>query len=59
MIWVVDASVIIDLLLQMPTAPVIEQHLFAANAVLTAPDLLQLETVQVLRRADLATIFAR
>ncbi len=50
MILVVDASVILDLLLQAPTAPIIEGHVFAAETLLAAPELLHLETVQVLRR---------
>ena len=47
---VVDASVILDLILAQPTAETIGQRLFAPSETLHAPELLDLEVIQVLRR---------
>ena len=46
---VVDASAILEVLLQTPTAPRIEARLFAPGETLHAPHLLDLEVVHVLR----------
>jgi predicted nucleic acid-binding protein len=47
---VVDASAILELLLNTPHAPRVAERLFAARETLHAPHLLDLEVVQVLRR---------
>ena len=46
----VDASVILDLVLAQSTAETIGQRLFAPTETLHAPELLDLEVLQVLRR---------
>ena len=47
---VVDASAILELLLNTPHATRVAERLFAARETLHAPHLLDLEVVQVLRR---------
>jgi predicted nucleic acid-binding protein len=47
---VVDASVVIELLLQTPASPSLEDRLFGTPEDLHAPALLDVEVVQVLRR---------
>jgi predicted nucleic acid-binding protein len=47
---VVDASLIIEVLLQSRAAPSIEQRIFSPGEILCAPHLLDLEVAQVLRR---------
>ena len=47
---VVDASIILELTLQTPGAPEIEQRLFDDDDALHAPHLIDIEIVQVLRR---------
>ncbi len=47
---VVDASLIVEVLLQSKAAPAIEQRIFAPGEFLCAPHLLDLEVTQVLRR---------
>lgn len=47
---VVDASVVLELLLATPKAPVIEKRVFDTGETLHAPHLLDLEVAQVLRR---------
>jgi predicted nucleic acid-binding protein len=47
---VVDASAILEVLLQTPAAPRIEARLFAPGETLHAPHLLDLEVVHVLTR---------
>ena len=47
---VVDASVILDLLLAQPALETLGQRLFAPTETLHAPELLDLEVLQVLRR---------
>ena len=51
---VVDASVILDLLLATSAAKTIDQRLFASVESLHAPQVLDLEVLQVLRRYNLA-----
>ena len=51
---VVDASAIVEVLLQTPDAPAIQQRLFAPDEQLHAPHLLDVEITQVLRRYTLA-----
>ena len=51
-LWVVDASVVVDLLGRFEPAP-IEQILFEQRAVLAAPELLDIEVLHTLRRLDL------
>lgn len=51
---VVDASAILEILLDTPTAPRIAKRLFAAGQTLHAPHLLDLEVAHVLRRHWLA-----
>jgi predicted nucleic acid-binding protein len=46
---VVDASVVLEVLLQTPLAAAIEEHLFTSEQ-LHAPHLIDLEVAQVLRR---------
>jgi predicted nucleic acid-binding protein len=48
---VVDASALVELLLRGPAAPSVEQRLVVGNS-LHAPQLLDLEVVQVLRRHE-------
>ena len=50
-VLVIDASIVVDLLARFDPAP-LEQLLFAAGAVLVAPQLLDIEVLQVLRRLD-------
>jgi len=47
---VIDASALVELLLQMPAADHVEQRIFAANEMLHAPHLLDIEVAQVVRR---------
>ena len=47
---VVDASAILEVLLQTPAAPRVSRFIFAANESLHAPHLIDLEIAQVLRR---------
>ena len=47
---VVDASVILELLLQTPAAAAVEDRIFANGETLHAPYLLDVEVAQVLRR---------
>jgi predicted nucleic acid-binding protein len=47
---VLDASAAIDWLIQSPMAPRIESRILAANQILCAPHLFDLEVAQVLRR---------
>ena len=47
---VLDASAAVDWLLQTAAAPSIESRIFVRNQSLHAPELLDLEVVQVLRR---------
>lgn len=47
---VVDASVVVELLLQSKAAPSIEERLLAPGITLHAPHLLDLEVAQVFRR---------
>ncbi|HTV82204.1 MAG TPA: type II toxin-antitoxin system VapC family toxin [Acidobacteriaceae bacterium] len=47
---VVDASLIIEVLLQSKAAPSTEQRIFSPRETLCAPHLLDLEVAQVLRR---------
>jgi predicted nucleic acid-binding protein len=47
---VVDASVLLDVLLQGPEAGLLEGRLFETGGILLAPHLIDLEITQVLRR---------
>ena len=47
---VIDASALVELLLQMPAADRIEQRLLDAREVMHAPHLLDIEIAQVVRR---------
>jgi predicted nucleic acid-binding protein len=47
---VVDASAILEVLLQTPEASRVSRHIFATGETLHAPHLLDLEIAQVLRR---------
>jgi predicted nucleic acid-binding protein len=47
---VLDAAVVIDWLIRSPAAQRIESRIFSRNQSLHAPELLDLEVVQVLRR---------
>lgn len=47
---VLDASVVVDLLLNSPTAEAIRSRVFDANETLHAPAILDLEVAQTLRR---------
>ena len=51
---VVDASAILEILLNMPAAPRVAKRLFAARQTLHVPHLLDLEVAHVLRRYWLA-----
>jgi predicted nucleic acid-binding protein len=51
-VTVVDASAVVELLLRSPRAPALEAWLFGANDPIEAPQLLDLEVTQVLRRLD-------
>ena len=51
---VVDASAILEVLLQTPDAAAVQERLFRANESWHAPHLLDLEVIQVLRRYVLA-----
>lgn len=50
---VVDASIVVDLLARFNPAP-IEQLLFVDGTVLLAPELLDIEVLQALRRLELS-----
>jgi len=50
-ILVVDASIAIDLIARFRPEP-IEELLWASDTLLAAPELLDLETLHVLRRLD-------
>ena len=47
---VIDASALVDLLLRLPAAAAIEQRLWLDGAAPAAPHLIDVETVQALRR---------
>ncbi len=47
---VIDTSALIEVLLRTEAAPRIEQYVFAAGEMLTAPYLLDIEVAQVIRR---------
>jgi predicted nucleic acid-binding protein len=47
---IVDASALLETLLQMPAASAVEARLFAADQTLHAPHLVDLEVAQVVRR---------
>jgi predicted nucleic acid-binding protein len=47
---VIDASVILEVLIQSPAADRIEERIFSQRETLHAPHLIDLEVVQVLRR---------
>jgi predicted nucleic acid-binding protein len=49
---VVDASAVLDVLLNTAAAPRVAEHLFAPGETLHAPHLLDLEVAQVLRRYE-------
>ena len=49
---VVDASAVLEVLLQTPAAPRIEARLFAPAEALSVPHLLDLEVTHVLRRYE-------
>lgn len=49
---VVDASALIEVLLQSPSAPLIEERILGSGQVLHAPHLVDLEVMQVLRRYE-------
>ncbi|MEW6683491.1 MAG: type II toxin-antitoxin system VapC family toxin [Nitrospirota bacterium] len=51
---VVDASAMLEVLLNTPSAPLVRERLFAANETLHAPHLLDVEVAQVLRRYALS-----
>ena len=54
---VVDASALIEVLLNTADAPRLAERLFAEGETLHAPHLLDVEVVQVLRRYSLAGLF--
>jgi len=47
---VLDASVVLEVLLRLPTGVTLERRLFDSNETLHAPHLLDVEVAQVLRR---------
>ena len=47
---VADASALLEVLLQMPDADVVERRLFGPHQTLHAPHLLDVEAAQVIRR---------
>jgi predicted nucleic acid-binding protein len=47
---VVDASALLEILLQTPASPLVEQRLFRRGQTLHAPHLIDLEAAQVIRR---------
>ena len=51
---VVDASAVLEILLQTPVAAAVRDRLFARNESLHAPHLLDVEIAQVLRRYNAA-----
>jgi len=51
---VVDASAVLEVLLQKPGAWLVQERMFAEGTSLHVPHLLDLEVVQVLRRHSLA-----
>jgi predicted nucleic acid-binding protein len=51
---VVDASAMLEVLLNSPAAPAIGSRMFAPGEVLHAPHLIDVEVTQVLRRYSLA-----
>ena len=53
---VVDASAVLEVLLQTPAAPRIEARLFAPAETLSVPHLLDLEVTHVLRRYEAAGV---
>ncbi len=55
---VVDASAVLEVLLQTPAAPRLEARLFAPGETLHAPHLLDLEVIHVLRRYEAAGVSA-
>lgn len=53
---VVDASAVLEILLQTPAAAKVGRRIFAAGETLHAPHLLDLEVAQVLRRYSRSSI---
>ncbi len=51
---VVDASALLEVLLQTPSAPAVSDRLFRRGESLAAPHLIDVEVAQVLRRYQLA-----
>jgi predicted nucleic acid-binding protein len=51
---VLDASVLLEILLQTPDSPALEEHVFAPGISLHAPHLVDIEVAQVLRRYAMA-----
>jgi predicted nucleic acid-binding protein len=51
---VVDASAMLEVLLNSPAAPAIASRIFAPSEVLHAPHLIDVEVMQVLRRYSMA-----
>jgi predicted nucleic acid-binding protein len=51
---VVDASAVLEVLLNSPAAPAIGSRMFAPGEVLHAPHLIDVEVMQVLRRYSMA-----
>lgn len=51
---VVDASAILEVLLRTPASAAIEHRLFSSSSPLSAPHLIDLEVLQVLRRLERA-----
>lgn len=55
---VVDASAVLEILLNTPSAPRIAKRFFAARQTLHAPHLLDLEVAHVLRRYSLTGVLS-
>jgi predicted nucleic acid-binding protein len=55
---VLDASAVVDWLLQTPAGQHIEKRLYSRNETLHAPHLLDLEVTQVLRRLAFEGVFS-
>jgi predicted nucleic acid-binding protein len=51
---VIDSSIVLEVLLRMPSAAALDKRLFVPGEVLHAPHLIDLEVAQVLRRYTLA-----
>jgi predicted nucleic acid-binding protein len=56
---VLDASAAIEMLLAKPRAALVEQRVFGSGETLHAPQLLEVEVVQVIRRHLLAKLMDR